>query len=200
MDDGPYKRLLDLFNKADKTPPDSRPTLHEVWHYAGFLEDLSMKQIAEINEFLKFISIEFERWQKNSFSVASFSFIDNNKASGFAVNLANPFLTREFCLRFMAVCSHRLKTQQYVLKLSEVKTQRRGENIETVYKTYLKPIHQELSGGKGNQRYGNVSMETIIINDAINKLVVKLSKYSDANFNQPEEFGDFLKSLTSFDY
>ena len=43
MEDGLYKRLLDLFNKADKTPPDSRPTLHEVWEYDDFLKELSMQ-------------------------------------------------------------------------------------------------------------------------------------------------------------
>lgn len=200
MEDGLYKRLLDLFNKADKTPPDSRPTLHEVWEYDDFLKELSMQQIAEINEFVNYISSEFENWRENAASISSFSFIDNSKVSGFAMSTSNSFLNREFCLRFMAVSANRLRNQHYVLKLSEVKTQKRGEKIETVYKIYLKPSHKDLTSGKANQRYGNISMETIIVNDAINKLVVKLSKYSDANFNEPQEFEDFLKSMNSFNY
>lgn len=200
MDDGLYKRLLDLFNKADKTPPDSRPTLHEVWEYDDFLKELSMHQIAEINEFVNFVSTAFETWKGNPSSVASFSFIDTSKVSGFAMGTSNSFLSREFCLRFMAVSANRLRNQHYVLKLSEVKTQKRGEKIETVYKIYLKPSHKELTEGKANQRYGNISMETIIVNDVINQLVVKLSKYSDVNFNEPQEFEDFLKSMNSFNY
>ena len=198
MDDKLYRKLMDLFSKSSKEVASHKPQLHETWDYQSFLQEISVEQISEINAFFAAVYDDFTLWHQDLKQNHAIQFINNPKISGFAVNKGANKLERNFCLRLMALTALRLKQQNYHIQISDVRTHQRGESIETIYRIYLKPTRARNGEQKVDQKFGNISLETTIVNDHLSSFVVKVTKYSDHQFHEASNFIDLLKSLNSW--
>ena len=82
----------------------------------------------------------------------------------------------------------------YRLYTSDLRIREKADKIETIQRHYLKPP-LATQPGKIDQKYGNVSIEYVLINDRPSYIKVMANVYSDSHFSEPLDFEDFVDLL-----
>lgn len=90
-----------------------------------------------------------------------------------------------------------IKRQGYTLNLAEVKSQKRGPNVETVIKYYLKPslksrFDVDSDSSLANQLYGNITIEYKSISENPFEFKFIANAYQDHKFHPPYDFEELM--------
>ena len=195
MDDNLFDKLKSLFNKSQKIAP-SRPTIHEEWKLEEFLAELEKEELNKIQSFCGQILDQFKFWKLGLSVDDQFYFMNNDKISAIAFDCKPNDFDHLQSMKFISVVGHKIKEQNYIIKLVDVMTRSRDENIETIYKIYLKPSHRLQVEDKAKQLYGNLQIEYLLINNKPMRISIKASKYSDQNYADPLPFEQLLELLS----
>ena len=88
-----------------------------------------------------------------------------------------------------------MKKLDYRLVNSHLTIQEKGEDVETREMHYLKPK----SGFEAprDQKYGNVQIEFIRLNDRPANINLLANTYSDRAYNEPKEFEELAQHIFS---
>lgn len=92
----------------------------------------------------------------------------------------------------------KVKKKGYTLNLSEVKSQERSPNIETITKYYLKPSLRNRFISEDNlagQLYGNITISYKVINGNPYEFKFEAHAYQDSKYTEPLDFSDLLDSI-----
>lgn len=97
---------------------------------------------------------------------------------------------------FMFLLQQRLKKAKYIVNLSDIKSQQRGNSIETVYRYYLKPSIRQLmpssKSKRASQIFGNITIELISRDGEPYLLKFLANNYTDQHYHEAEEFSDLM--------
>ncbi|HOY13665.1 MAG TPA: hypothetical protein PLY70_11015 [Saprospiraceae bacterium] len=195
MDDNLFDKLKSLFNKSQKIAP-SRPTIHEEWKLEEFLVDIERRELDAVRSFCGQILDQYKFWKLGLSVKDQFYFMNNDKISAIAFDCKPKAFDHIQSMKFISVVGNKIKEMNYIIKLADVMTRSRDENIETIYKIYLKPSHRLQIEEKAKQLYGNLQIEYLLINNKPMRISLKASKYSDQNYAEALPFEQLLEMLS----
>jgi hypothetical protein len=115
-------------------------------------------------------------------------------ANGFAITFNPAYRSLDFEFLFDYLKGE-VMGLGYSLANSDRQVKEKDDYIETVDKHYLKPSFQLVPGELCNQKYGNVLLEYVKINDEPSYLKVQVSIYSDRLYTKALSFDDFLTKV-----
>ncbi len=122
--------------------------------------------------------------------------LSSKYANGLAVTFDSAYISEEgfsFLFDFLA---EKIKLMSYRLITSDLMISEKMERIEKKEKHYLKPIKSQ-NEVLINQRFGNILIEHILVDDKPNYLKLTANVYSDSKYQEPESFESLLKILFS---
>ena len=129
---------------------------------------------------------------------AAFEFFTTPASNGFALFQRKNYRLKLWDYRFLQHdIAVRLKDKGYILKLSDVRSQAKGNGIERIYRYYLKPSAKLRQGPKAVQLYGNVSLEVILRDDAPYMFKCLANSYKDQHFIPPHPFGELVSLVVA---
>ncbi|WP_339716402.1 hypothetical protein [Cyclobacterium amurskyense] len=116
-------------------------------------------------------------------------------ANGFAVSYDSPFNPENFPKLFFGLGLRTLGLGYRMVSMDR-KIDEVNEQVRTTEKLYYKPlVSVDTSSDKIDQRYGNVSIEKIYLDNKPNYLKVLVTLYSDRQYHDAKPFDQFMDKL-----
>jgi hypothetical protein len=172
-----------------------RTLLHEVilrkkneqLNYAQWLEsELRQKQVREIKS-------AYTLRKHDISSPLTILIYNTSYSNGFALTYNKFFSESEFRFIF-DYFRDKVLDMGYKIANSDRKIREKPNYIETREKHYLKPPIN-YNEGINDQKYGNILIEHISIDDKPDYIKVMANVYSDRYYSKPESFEDFMEKL-----
>ena len=126
------------------------------------------------------------------------SILNSSHANGWLIHCANATLSDIDYKHLAYLLYSKVKMKGYTLNLSEVKSQERSPNIETITKYYLKPSLRNRFINDDNlagQLYGNITISYKVINGKPFEFKFEAHAYRDSKYTEPLDFSDLLDSV-----
>lgn len=187
-------KLLSLFRKEEKKIP-TNPIIHETWNPDEVWTACSEFDKNQSQMLLQAVYNQFILWKKHPEESHQFHYIDGDKASGFSIYCKKNNINNFQALVFISHILMKSRKLNYVLNVVDVMTRQKGENIEAIFRIYIKPSARLRIKPKAEQIYGNLHLEFISKNDQAFQIKIQALKYSDQNFEEPLEFDGYLEFL-----
>jgi hypothetical protein len=184
-----FDQIYDRLFKGNK---DSTPTLvHEVLTRSNqFVEDYD--KWTNGPQLLEEIKRSYEFKQKGIEQNPAVHVLESQYANGFAVSY-NDFFQEDDFGYLMDLLSERVQLLGYRLVGSDRIITDKNNFVETKEKHYLKP---EISMEPPiDQRYGNVLVEHVLVNDKSSYLKFSANVYSDHLYKKALPFQDLLNEI-----
>lgn len=186
---------MDLFSKTDKMPASAKPSIHELWNFEDFLLGIEKQQINQIDEFLDEARMAFINWTLGDRSAEKWICMIQSDSSAMAIPQVHKFYQRQFLLQTMSLMAHRLISRNFVLKVADIRTHARGENIQTVYRMHLKPKAIVADRFQQEVYFRNIILETGLINDRLHQFTMRLSHDLQETTHAPTLFPAFFDEI-----
>jgi len=135
--------------------------------------------------------------QDDQGSIGPFHFINQRGIVGFALDAKKYDHDFQDWRHFQIYCSHRVLELGYVMRVKQIETQTRMDNMTSTYRYYLKPSIKVMKKLPMNQLYGNVSIELVLQNSQVFRFIFRTNYYSDRNYEEVKDFNDLLHLMTS---
>ena len=192
--------LKSRISTAERRPSD-QPFLHEAIDFTqfpnlDFLEWKGGSNHALMKQRLRQAYFNFSVDGKSLDQ--AFEFYDTPMSSGFIIFHRPGFtLTAQDYRFFQHSISELLKEERYILNLADVRSQVKGNNIEKIFKYYLKPSARLRQAPKAQQLFGNISIEFILRDENPYMLRCMAHSYNDQNFLPPIPFNEFVDKIVT---
>lgn len=187
-------KLYNLFRKEEKKIP-AQPIIHEAWSPDEVWSASSDFDKNQSQMLLQSVYNQFLLWKNNPEDSHQFHFIDGEKASGFSIYCKKNNINNFQALVFLSHILMKSRKLNYVVNVVDVMTRQKGENLEAIFRIYIKPSAKLRIKPKAEQIYGNLHLEFISKNDQAYQIKIQALKYSDQNFEEPMEFDGYLEFL-----
>jgi hypothetical protein len=122
------------------------------------------------------------------------SIFESSRSNGFAISYQENFNKYHFHYLFDYLAD-KVKKLDYKLVTSKLTMEERGDNVETRELHFLKPKNDFVS--PRDQKYGNVQIEYISINNEPTNIKLIANTYSDRGFREPMNFEVLAQHLFS---
>lgn len=122
-------------------------------------------------------------------------FLDTAPNLGFALYFHQTGYTAREAIHFLDYLKEQVLRMDYRIQVSDMRTYERGDWVETIQRHYLKPrpvIHEDQ---KLRQRFGNITIDLLLRDDAPHLLRFRATSYRDHLFQAPESFGQLIREL-----
>lgn len=157
-------------------------------------EDLKNDRRAE--EMLAVLKEEHRKAEEKGHANRNFQIYRSPQSNGFYFNAGTGFSTEEF--RFLLTLFGEITASLgYTVQTSDRKMTEVETGVRTTERIYLKPSLGTSFEPPIDQRYGNVHLELVLINDAPSYLKVMAHVYMDRNYRAPGSFDEFTGLLLS---
>lgn len=134
-------------------------------------------------------------WSKNGVDKnPQVSIFESSRSNGFAISYQPNFNKYHFHYLFDYLAD-KVKKLDYKLVTSKFTMEERGDNVETREMHFLKPKN-DLKTPR-DQKYGNVQIEYIRINDEPTNIKLIANTYSDRAFQEPKNFEQLAQFIFS---
>lgn len=123
-------------------------------------------------------------------------FLHTPSSKGFVIHFFKTNYTQREATFLFDLCKERiLEALNYKSSLSDVRTYRRGQQVETVQRHYLKPRIRLQEDVKINQQFGNINIELVSRNEKPFRLKLSATCYSDHLYQEGQEFEGLMQLL-----
>lgn len=194
---GFWEQVKALFTSAEESSP-IQPAVHEVLvrteeekaDYTHWKNTLVRRRLLD--------------WLSNQFAIyqtlpndtdEAIDFLNTPSMKGFVVHFNQTQYSRRDAIYLLDYLKERIKTLDYRLQLSDVRTYNRPNWVESVQKHYLKPRTNFEEGVKIDQQYGNISIDLVLRNDQPHHLRFSATSYSDHLYEDATPFKELMKVL-----
>ena len=189
------------FFKNQKVKKAELPFLHEAIDVKNYplTELLDWQKIGKWDDFIFLIQKAYSNRLITGKSITNtISILNSSHANGWLIHCnKNPFSDIDY--KHLAYLLYsKVKRDGYTLNLSEVKSQERAPNIETITKYYLKPSLRNRFISDDNlagQLYGNITISYKVINGKPYEFKFEAHAYQDSKYTKPLDFSDLLDSV-----
>ncbi|WP_051049925.1 hypothetical protein [Nafulsella turpanensis] len=155
---------------------------YKVWKESSYLADL-----------LRAVEVSYHSKKNRKEGMYHMHLFQSAPANGFALSYHPAIGARSFQFLFDYLRDQVLQLD-YRLQNTDRHIRDRGTYVQTTEKHYLKPnspLHQKLN----NQRYGNILLEHVLIDQQPSYLKLLVNVYSDHLFTEALSFDDLLSKL-----
>jgi len=159
----------------------------------SFEQDFLLWQTGdEVTRILQVVEKAYDL-KKEGISVQPETFLFKSEASnGFYFTPSDDIPSAHFPF-LLDLFRDRVLELEYRLYSSDRLVKELPDHIQTTERHYLKPISDREHGQMANQRFGNVLMEYVMVDDQPSYVKVMAHTYSDSKFDHPLPF-DVLKA------
>jgi hypothetical protein len=120
-------------------------------------------------------------------------FLDTPSSKGFAVHFHKTGYAKQDATHFFDLLKEKVLSLNYKPQISDTRTYVQKNWVETVERHYLKPKPSFAENSKFNQRFGNVTIELTLRNDAVHNLKFRATSYSDHLYATAEDFEGLMQ-------
>jgi hypothetical protein len=194
---GLWEQIKSLFATAEESSP-VRPAVHELLKrseeekadYAHWKRTLVRRRLIDwlINQYALYQSLPNDTDE-------AIDFLNTPSMKGFVVHFNHMQYSRRDAIYLLDYLKERVRTLNYRLQLSDVRTYSRPNWVESVQKHYLKPRTTFEEGEKINQQYGNISIDLVLRDDRPHHLRFSATSYQDHLYQPPQEFEELMQVL-----
>lgn len=194
---GFWEQVKALFTSAEESSP-IQPAVHEMLvrteeeqaDYEHWKNTLVRRRLLD--------------WLGNQFAIyqalpndtdEAVDFLNTPSMKGFVVHFNQTQYSFRDAIYLLDYLKERIKTLDYRLQLSDVRTYNRPNWVESVQKHYLKPRTNFEEGKKIDQQYGNISIDLVLRNDKPYHLRFSATSYSDHLYEDAAPFDELMQVL-----
>ncbi len=148
-------------------------------------------------QMLEWISQQFQNYQNRCCCDCAISFLIIPSVNGFVIHYNEEKWRSEDFKCLLDYFKVALRKEQYWSHVSDTKTTRKGELIETVERHYLKPARQFglEYGEKMDQKFGNIMVTLNQVNGKIINLKLSATHYNDHLYHPAQGFNELIELL-----
>lgn len=182
-------------NDKDKRPVQVMEELRRSTHYKNSYN--TWKESSEAKSLLKAVERSYYLKKNHIQGEYALHLFQSASANGFALT-HHPSLdpqTFQFLLDFWR---DRMLALSYRLANTDRQIREKGNYVETIEKHYLKPPLSR-NQAQADQRFGNVLLEYVLIDQQPSYLKVMVTVYSDRLFTEAQPFDELLDHLFQSD-
>ncbi|HOY20817.1 MAG TPA: hypothetical protein PLC89_26120 [Haliscomenobacter sp.] len=122
-------------------------------------------------------------------------FLDTPSSKGFVIHFSKTNYTKQDAVCFFDYLKGQVLAQNYKSELSDIRAIQRGAWLETIQRHYLKPKSSINDSGLIRQRFGNVTIELVLRNEAVHHLRLRATAYSDHLYQDAWDFQVLMDGL-----
>ena len=156
------------------------------------LED--WKESVEFQRLLDTLRESYIRFKADNPSHPDIDFMQRDAANGFILDVYNLELPMEKCILLMTHWRESILKEHYFDSMSDITVKAGTQLNHVLLRHYLKPSKRKL--GMSDQKYGNIELVLNIQGDQPQHIKLQANTYSDAQYDEPEEFGHLLFKIT----
>jgi len=187
------RRFLDRFFKTQKTGYEV-PFLHETYDFNIYCDEYVLWKGGRVHLALsQIITASYKAFVNKTDYPSQVNFIENGKVAGVAIKTDAYDFNKMDYIYLCTYLKEQLLDSGYIQQLSEIKSKNHASGIRQDIKIYLKPSRKNITNGKNDQLYGNVSMEISSHQEQLSQFKISCSYYQDQHFNAPLNFVQFLE-------
>lgn len=125
------------------------------------------------------------------------SIIDSPSAKGFYLSLDSDTLPHKELQHFFDFLKDRVLELGYKVQVSDIRSSVEQETVKTKERHYLKPrVYGAITDdGLFNQKYGNITIEHVRLNDRPDSLSFRVSPYSDRNYTAAQDVQELYRHV-----
>ncbi|TAK30391.1 MAG: hypothetical protein EPO28_18805 [Saprospiraceae bacterium] len=192
-----WSQITGLFKTVEESS-SSNPVIHELIErgaeelalYEGWKCSLVCRRLTE------WLWHQYGIWQALPGEVdETIDFLDTPSCKGFAVHFHKTNYSRRDARHLFDYLKERVLTLPYRCQISDTRTYSQKDWVETVERHYLKPKPGFAEPSKLNQRFGNVTIELTLRNDAVHNLKFRATSYNDHLYASAEDFKDLMQAV-----
>jgi len=173
-----------------------RPILHEAFSFDIHDEHYILWKGSEINLSIEhFIWDQFLKFKLKDDSNSNIQFLLSDKMSGLNLNTDHLHLKIIDTIFFTTSLIEKLKAENYILNLSDIKTRNVKNVLQQKVSAFLKMSRKNVIDGKAVQGYGNIKIEITSFNDVLKYFSISCSYYQDQHFTDPLPFSRFIENI-----
>lgn len=191
--------LQNLFNKENNKQAQI-PFLHEAidiksYPIEAYLEWHKLGRWQEFSESIQ--NVYRDKLITGKSSNGKLSTMQSQYSSGFIIHCAKHKYSDTDYKHLAYHLQSKTKKIGYTLNLAEVKSQKKGNKIETITKYYLKPslkvrFDNQYDKNKANQLYGNITIQYTTIDSNPFEFKLMAKAYQDSKFFPPLDFDGLI--------
>lgn len=122
-------------------------------------------------------------------------FLDTAPNLGFALYFHQTGYTAREATHFLDYLKEQVLHMDYRVQVSDLRTYERPNWVETVQRHYLKPRPVICTDQKLRQRFGNITIDLLLRDEAPYLLRFRATAYRDHLFQEPESFAQLMREL-----
>ncbi len=187
-----------LFQKAEESSL-STPYIHEMLsrpdgYQHGFDAWKDSKSSAGL---LEWIDWQYGLWQALPEDIdESIDFLNMPSSKGFVIYVNKRKMEKQETTYLFDLLKEKVLGLNYKSVMSDTRTWAREAWVETLERHYLKP-RTVWDDSKVNQRYGNITIEFSLRNDAPHHLKFRVDSYKGQKYRPAESFKDLMQAIMS---
>ena len=193
----PFSYFKSLFQKSE-TSTSSNPFIHElITRTEEEKVDFEFwKNTLVASRLLDWLSDQYAVYQVAPNRVdEAISFLNTSSSKGFAIQFHHTQYSRRDVTFLFDWLKEKVQNLNYRLDISDTRTYKKGEWLETTNRHYLKPRTDFTSKKKFNQGYGNITIEFVLRDDSIHHLKLIATRYSDRLYEEAADFKDLMRVI-----
>lgn len=156
----------------------------------------TLKNNRRAEEMLSALKEERRKAEEKGHANRNFQIYRSPQSNGFYFNAGTGFSTAEFKF-LLTLFGEITESLGYTVQTADRKMTEVETGVRTTERIYLKPSLGTSFEPPIDQRYGNVHLELVLINEAPSFLKVMAHVYMDRNYRPPGSFDEFTRHLFS---
>ena len=194
-----WEYFKNLFRKAEESSP-SDPLIHEVIKR-------SEEELADFKVWSEsLVRRRLLDWLFDQYAIyrvlpedidEAIDFLNTPSSKGFAVYFYKTQYSIRDTRHFLDYLKEKVRALKYRVQISDTRTYKKGDWIETVERHYLKPPPNFEPGKKLKQAFGNITLELVFRDEKPYVLKFQATVYKDSLFEDAEEFKELMQLVLS---
>ncbi len=192
-----WEFFKNLWKKAEESSP-SDPLIHEVLKrsdeekedYQRWVETLVRRRLknwlVDHNGIFRQLAADIDE---------ALDFLNTPSSKGFAIYFHKTQYSKRDTRHFLDFLKEKVRELKYRVQISDTRTYKNGQWIETVERHYLKPPPSFQEGEKFNQSFGNITLELIFRDEKPHLLKFQATVYKDSLFEEADDFKELMQFI-----
>lgn len=193
----PWSYFKSLFQQSE-TSSGSNPFIHELIDrtetekkdYAFWKETLVARRLLDwLGDQYAVYRLEPQRVDE------AINFLNTPSSKGFAIHFNQTQYSKRDVTHFFDWLKEKVKALDYRSQISDTRTYKKGDSMETTERHYLKPRADFTSKEKFNQGFGNITIELVFRDEEVHHLKLISTSYSDRLYKDAADFRELMQIL-----
>lgn len=164
---------------------DDFKSAHEAWRYSPACRKL-----------FTWVETQYGLWLALPDDIdEAIDFLNTPSSKGFVIYLNKTAIPQQDAVHFFDLLKERVQMLNYKVQISDARTWVQKSGVEKVERHHLKPRSFRTEDAKFDQRFGNITIELSLRNDAPHQLKFRATSYNDHLYSKAGSFADLIQAI-----